>query len=162
MKAKLRERGFCATRAKRWHTSVISKLVLLLMPALLNGQPSSPAYQTVDLAPYLTTRLANAPAPISAFPQGTRSLGGVPFAIAGMIELTGMDEARHGELHPGKVTGLALNQKALQIELLHGARHGQKAGTPLANLILHFKNGDVRTNRLAFGVHAGNYLEEGS
>ena len=44
--------------------------------------------------------------------------------------------------------------------MLHGARHGQKDGTPLANLVFHFKNGETRKVRLAFGVHARNYLEE--
>ena len=56
--------------------------------------------------------------------------------------------------------GIPVNAKAQRIHLLHGALHGEKDGTPLANVIFRYKNGETRTNRLAYGVHARNYLSE--
>ncbi|HMC28279.1 MAG TPA: carboxypeptidase-like regulatory domain-containing protein, partial [Verrucomicrobiae bacterium] len=84
----------------------------------------------------------------------------MPFQIGGKLEVSGTDAARHGEFLPPQINGIPIDQQALRIQLLHGARHGQKDGTPLANLVFHFKNGETRKVRLAFGLHARNYLEE--
>ena len=80
--------------------------------------------------------------------------------MGGRIELTGMDAARVGSFAPSEIKGILVNQKAARLHLLHGALHGQRDGLPLANLIFHFKNGETRVQRLAFGVHARNSMEE--
>src|SRR4051794_37586550 len=113
-------------------------------------------FQTIDLTRFYNGSLAAE----SPLPQGSQTLGGVPFVIGGKIEVTGIEAARHGEFLPSEIVNIAVNAKGPRLHLLHGARHGQKDGTPLANLIVHFKNGETRTNRLAFGVHARNFLEE--
>lgn len=88
------------------------------------------------------------------------TLRGVPFALGSSVQITGMDAARRGEFWPAAVTGVPVNQKAGRLHLLHGAHHGARDGTPLANVVLHFKNGESRSLRLAFGVHTRNVLLE--
>ena len=63
-----------------------------------------------------------------------------------------------GEFRPTQVSGVRVGQKAARLHLLHGALHGGKDGVPLANLVLHFANGETRALRLAFGVHARNVV----
>src|SRR6185369_9550417 len=82
----------------------------------------------------------------SSLPRGSQTIGGVPFLIGGKIEVTGMDAARHGEFLPTEIRGIVINAKGERLQLLHGARHGQKDGTPLANVVFHFRNGETRTN----------------
>lgn len=121
---------------------------------------ATPQFSPIDLSGFYTSGFSNNTSALAGLPQGRQMLGGVPFVIGGKVEVTGTDAARHGEFLPPQISGIPINQKALRIELLHGARHGQKDGTPLGNVILHFKNGATRKVRLAFGVHARNYLEE--
>ena len=84
----------------------------------------------------------------------------MPFKIDGRIDLTGMDAARNCSFTPAEVLDIPVNKKARRLHLLHGALHGQREGIPLANVVLRFKNGEVRTVRLAFGVHARYCLDD--
>lgn len=81
---------------------------------------------------------------------------GVPFQLSGSIRVTGMDAARRGELWPTEIDGIPVSARASRLHLLLGAHHGQRDGTPLANLVLHFRDGERHAARLAFGVHARN------
>ena len=124
------------------------------------AQAGSALFSPVDLSSSYTSSFDKITPEFPGLPRGSQTLGGVPFQIGGKLEITGTDAARHGEFLPPQINGIPINQQALRIELLHGARHGQKDGTPLANLVFHFKNGETRKVRLAFGLHARNYLEE--
>src|SRR5256885_7692244 len=124
------------------------------------AQAGSAPFSLVDLSALYTSSFDKIAPEFRGLPRGSQTLGGVPFQIGGKLEVTGTDAARHGEFLPPQINGIPINQQALRIELLHGARHGQKDGTPLANLVFHFKNGETRKIRLAFGVHARNYIEE--
>src|ERR1043166_6541999 len=136
---------------------IVAVLVIIGLGGLdLACQAAESTFHTIDL-----TRFYNGGASMDTnLPQGSQTIGGVPFLIGGKIEVTGMDAARHGEFLPTEIRGIAVNAKGQRLQLLHGARHGQKDGTPLANLVFHFRNGETRTNRLAFGVHARNVMEE--
>jgi len=131
-----------------------------LWPLPVSSQPVPTGFQTVDLSRFYTTVYSTNTSPEPAVAWGTQTLAGIPFAIGGRIEVTGIDAARHGQFFPPQVTGIGLHARAARIHLVHGAAHGQKDGIPLANLVLHFEGGEAKTIRLAFGVHARNYLEE--
>src|SRR5437660_2051682 len=148
-----------------WRSGVHALLWMLALVCFFTKahgapNPARSQFSQVDLADFYTLNFSNIIPQFREMPRGPQTLGGVPFVIGGKIEITGTDAARHGEFLPPQITGIPINQKASRIELLHGARQGQKDGTPLANLVLHFKNGETRKLRLAFGVHARNYLEE--
>ncbi len=113
-------------------------------------------FQSVDLSTHFN--LSHAPTAAAIFPQGQQTLGGIPFVLGGRIQVTGLDAAHNGEFHPAQVTGVPVGQKAARLHLLHGALHGAKEGVPLANLNLHFKNGESHALRLSFGVHARNVV----
>jgi peroxiredoxin len=95
----------------------------------------------------------------SALPRGSQTFGGVPFRIDGKLALTGLEDARNGEFHATRVT-IPLGRKAARLHLLHGADHDDKDGVPLAKLVFHYANGEERTVRLAYGIHARSWMKE--
>ena len=123
---------------------------------MLSAQPGAPGFQSVDLSAHFN--VSNGPTSTAVFPQGAQTLGGIPFVLGGRVQVTGLDAARNGELRPAQVMGVRVGQKAARLHLLHGALHGSKDGVPLANVVLHFANGETRALRLAFGVHARNVV----
>src|SRR4051812_14245557 len=137
----------------RGATVFVAVLVALSGPFC---RAADPGFSKVDLARFYTTPLSDA----SPLPRGEQTLGGVPFSLGGKVELTGLDAARHGEFRPSEIVGVPVNRKAQRIHVLHGALHGEKDGTPLANIVFRYKNGETRTNRLSYGIHARDYLTE--
>jgi len=57
------------------------------------------------------------------------------------------------------VSGIPIAHKARRFILLHGAAHGHKDGVPMANLVLHYANGETRALRLAYGIHSRNWVK---
>ncbi|HEY0454836.1 MAG TPA: carboxypeptidase-like regulatory domain-containing protein, partial [Verrucomicrobiae bacterium] len=121
-------------------------------------QAGAANFQPLNLTNYLRRNFSNAAPELGALPTGPQNFAGIPYQLAGRIELTGMDAAEHGEFLPTQVSGIPVQRTAARLHLLHAALHGQKDGTPLANLVLHYKNGESRVLRVAFGLHARNAL----
>ena len=114
------------------------------------------AYQTVDLAPVFVSASirTNAVTGAAVLPRGVKEFGGVPFKIDGLLPVTGMEDVRHGELHPTRIADIPVRRRAAQLHLLHGVDGEDKDGVPFATLVLHYANGEERTIRLAHGVQA--------
>jgi len=146
-----RRRGWTA-----WRVSLFACFLFGLGGAVMSAQPAASGFRSVDLSGHFN--VSNGPPSKAVFPQGAQTLGGVPFVLGGRVQVTGLDATRNGELQPAQITGVHVGQKAARLHLLHGALHGVKDGVPLANLVLHFANGETRVLRLAFGVHARNVV----
>jgi hypothetical protein len=131
-------------------------LLLFSAPSTTQAADKSGDFSLLDLASHYTDRGTNVQ---DSIPKGKQTFDGVPFILKGRIELTGMNAARKGEFLPTEVTGVPVNAKAGRLHLILGARHGQKDGTPLGNVLLHYKNGEERSLRLAYGIHARNSFE---
>ncbi len=136
-------------------------MLILAWPRTSSAQPAARNFHALDLAAFFTNAIASDAPDAFAFPRGAQQFADIPFTMGGRIELAGLDAARRGEFVLTEVTGLPAHQMARRLHLLHGALHGQRDGIPLANVVLHFKNGETRALRLAFGVHARNCVETG-
>ena len=110
---------------------------------------AAPEFRPLDLAAFFN-HTNSAP-----LPEQT-TLRGVPFKLGGAVRVTGLDGARRGDFWPDAVTGLPVRTKAARLHLLLGALHGAREGEPLANVVLHFQNGESRALRIAYGVHTRN------
>jgi hypothetical protein len=139
---------------------------LATMPSVQAQESSLPGsrFRTLNLGTYYTQPFTNQwkRKPWSQLPRGLQTFDGIPFQIGGKLELTGLEAARHGDFKPSQVTGIPLQQQAEWIILLHGAIHGHKEGTPMANLVLHYANGQSHSFRLAYGIHTRNWIRHGS
>lgn len=140
-----------------WRLAVL--LAALACPGTATAQEKS-AFQPVDLSAFYHETFTNLPVarPWNQIPRGAQNLGGVPFNIGGKLEVTGMDAARHGVFRNARVAGIPAGSKAARLHLLHGAAHGLKDGVPMASLVLHYAGGETRSLRLAYGVHARNWI----
>ena len=119
-------------------------------------------FTPIDLSAPCAAAFSNAPSPQSwlALPRGTQTLDGVVFKIDGKLEVTGLDDARNGELHPSRLTGLRVGRKCARLWLLHGADGLEGDGVPIAKLLLHYANGKVRDVRLGYGVHVVSWFKD--
>src|SRR5207247_2490776 len=70
------------------------------------------------------------------------------------------DDARNGDFHPPVISNIPVGSKAGRLHLVHGADHDERDGVPLAMLVLHYADGQMRTVRLAYGVHVRSWLKE--
>jgi hypothetical protein len=82
----------------------------------------------------------------------------VPFTLGPAARVTGLDAARKGDYWPDARRGLAVGRKAARLHLLLGAFHGRRDGEPLANVVLHFRDGEPAALRVAYGLHTRNVL----
>jgi uncharacterized GH25 family protein len=124
--------------------------------------PKAGDFLPLDLGPVRTKVVSNAPISKSwsALPVGLQTFDGVPFQIGGPIELTGIDDASNGEFHPPRLPAITLGRKAARLHLLHGTVRGDKDGVPIARVVFHYANGEQRSARLAYGVHARNWVQD--
>src|SRR4051812_38628685 len=144
--------------------------LLLLYPLSAVPQAAAPAAAKaagdlvpVDLFPFVTMVLSNAPQGNiwSYLPRGRAMLQGIPFKIDGKFEVTGMDGLKAGnEYIPTRVTGIPIGRKAEKLILLHATGYTEKEGMPLAQLLLHYANGQEQSMRIIYGVHVRNWYEE--
>ena len=136
--------------------------VLLVGLAGLGGAAAQEktSFVPLDLTGFYTELFSDLPAgrPWSQVPRGAPTLGGVPFTIGGKLEVTGLDAARQGGFRNARVVDIPVGQKAARLHLLHGAAHGLKDGVPMSKLVLHYAGGETRSLRLAYGVHARNWI----
>ena len=135
-------------------------LIFMFAAGARGQQPKS--HHSIDLTPFYTQFFTNLPSgkPWSLVPRGAQTLDGIPFLLAGKVEVTGLDAARHGNFFPPQITGIPVGQKAARLQVLHGAAHGHKDGVPLAKIVLHYANGETQSLRLAYGLHTRNWRRE--
>jgi protocatechuate 3,4-dioxygenase beta subunit len=93
-------------------------------------------------------------------PRGRQIIKGVPYLIEGKAEVTGMGAARDGTFFPTRVTGIPVGAMGQTIHLLHGAGYDAKDGTPMAEMVLNYRNGAMRSLIISYGVHSRNWYEE--
>ena len=96
-------------------------------------------------------------------PWGHNTYDGVPFEFGGIMELTGMDAARHiGEVFAGRHTGIPVGSAGAWIHLVHGVGWKEADGVPIARLTLHYQNGQTSDLVIRYGVHVRNWWKEPS
>lgn len=118
-------------------------------------------FQRIDLSRVIASA-TNGPTEPSwaSLPRGQHTFNGVPFQVDGPMAVTGMDDAREGDFYPTRMANLPVGRKAARLHLLHGANHDDKDGIPMAKVIFHYANGEERSVRLAYGIHARSWVKD--
>lgn len=142
---------------------------LLVVFGLLAGSAAAPAQEKSVFLPLDLTAFFTEPVSKTStdkqwkqVPRGAQTLAGVPFTISGRLEVTGLDAARHGDFRNARVDGIPIGKKFARLHLLHGAAHGGKDGVPMSTLVLHYAGDETRSFRVAYGVHARNWIRASS
>lgn len=114
---------------------------------------ATPAFQSINLS-----ARATADDDESRWPAGPLTLEGIPFQLDGALPIAGLEAIRSGLLRPDAVREIPVRHKARRLHVLVGSYHGRRDGTPVANVVLRFRDGETRTVRLAYGVHLRNIV----
>ena len=143
-------------RLQRLPTNTLRILLSAACGLLLLARSSpgaTPAFQSINLSARATADDAE-----SRWPAGPLTLDGIPFQLDGALPLAGLEAIRSGLLRPDAVREIPVRHKARRLHVLVGSYHGRRDGTPVANVVLRFRDGETRTMRLAYGVHLRNIL----
>jgi len=117
---------------------------------------------TIDLQPYINAKLTDAPSGfrgnnddnLTELPAGKHIYAGVPFDVAGSIQLTGgWLKYHYKKTYPVQVSDIRIDRSCAKIHLLHGNSYlvYTNFGTVVAKLVLHFENSSVRELNLVAG-----------
>ncbi len=154
--------------------SIMAAFVLAIVGALVGGcapdkgteSSGSPlGFHPVDLTNYYDKPAGSWPSRNAwlAVPWGQHTYDGVPFECGGILEVTGIDAARRaGEVFPGRYTGIPVGSAGAWIHLVHCVGWKEADGVPIAQLTLHYENGQTSALLLRYGVNARNWWQEPS
>jgi hypothetical protein len=117
----------------------------------------------IDLKPYINTALTDAAASqpgytgnnFSELPTGPGVYGGVPFDVAGFVQLYGTNFVAMGKQFPAEADGIRINRRCARIYVLHGAHwiYMRDLGKTIAKLVLHYDDGTTGEIEIVAGRH---------
>ncbi len=90
-------------------------------------------------------------------PQGVVEFDGIPFHMFGKIEMNGIGASRSQDFKPPRVGEIPVHRRAAHIHLIGGAGYKDPDGTPVAELRLHYANGEQRNIFINYGDHIRNW-----
>jgi len=120
---------------------------------------------TINLRPYINARLTDGPAGwkgdnddnLTELPAGKHIYAGVPFDVAGSIQLTGGWLKRHyHKNYPVQVGDIRIDRTCAKLHLLHGDYYlvYTNFGTVVSKLVLHYVDGSTRELDLVAGENS--------
>ena len=92
---------------------------------------------------------------LAALPEGIHTFGGVPFNVAGRIQLRGRNFADADRAFPAAAKNIKVGRRVSRIHLLQGACFvgNELRGTAVARLVLHYADGSQREIPIVAGDH---------
>jgi hypothetical protein len=154
--------------------SIIPFAALLVIGAVMSGCVSDQVakrprpelgFHPVGLANYYDKQAGSWPAGScwSVAPWGDRTYDGVPFECGGILEVTGIDAARHiGDVFPGRYAAIPVGRAGAWLHIVHGVGWKEADGVPIARLTLHYQNGQTSSLLIRYGVNVRNWWKEPS
>ena len=136
-------------------------IALSLLLAASAPAADTSTYTTVDLTRFINSSLdasvlyqgENHTNHLKDLPKGRADFKGVPFDVAGIVQLDSAILYTMGKKFPKKVEGIPVNQAIAKIYLLHGTAWRDHAGRKLASLVLHYDDKTSAKLDIQYGVH---------
>jgi hypothetical protein len=119
-------------------------------------------FYPIPLEPFYQRALSNY-APNTAWgsvPRGIIEFDGIPFRMFGQIEMNGLGPSRDKNFQPARVGEIPVKRRASRLHLISGAGYKDPDGTPLAEVRLHYTNGEARNIFINYGDHVRNWHVE--
>lgn len=89
-------------------------------------------------------------------PKGLQTFDGILFDVSGTVLLKSQNMPQLKEA----VRSIPVKRKCSYIHLLHGIGYSDEDGTVVANLEVHYANGEKRQMPIAYGAHVRNWWKE--
>jgi hypothetical protein len=154
-----------AAHSARLRASVWPAERAAVMARMQNGQLPTAAFHgtTIDLRSHVNlglresaNRLENPNVNnLAGLPEGIHTFAGVPFNVAGRIQLSGHSLAEADRAFPSSARNILVGRRVSRIHLLHGACFvsDELRGTTVARLVLHYADGSQGELALIAGDH---------
>ena len=135
---------------------VIIPMGLAVLPAKMQVLPLiETGVGPVDLSGYVNVGATASDLSDSiAALRGDQLIGGIPFRVAGAVQLAGTKAA---ESFPTAVRNLVVGGQGESIHLLHCASGTAADSSTVATLILHYSDGSTADMPILYGVHVRDY-----
>jgi hypothetical protein len=155
--------------AEELRTMKIGPLVWILVGALCStaaeAEPTGAAtnrFYPVSLELFYQRLLASyrTNETFGAVPRGVTEFDGVPFRMFGKIEINGMGPTRANNFFPTRVGEIPVKRRVARLHLISGAGYKDPDRTPLAEVRLHYTNGEMRNIFISYGEHVRNWHVE--
>jgi hypothetical protein len=119
---------------------------------------------TIDLRPHINTKLTEASLcwkgndddNLAELPPGKHIYAGVPFDVAGSVQLMGGWMKHYGKTYPAQVGDIQIGRKCTKLHLLHGNGFITQTNfdTVVSKLILHYADASTHEINLVAGEQA--------
>lgn len=124
-----------------------------LLASTMALSAAEPQFQPVDLSPHFhlpwsAYRPSHEWTPPSA---GRQLLNGVPFELAGVVQLTGMNQV-NTDFRPTSAA-FPVGRKFTRVHLLHHSEFSSGTGSPVAQMVLHYADESEYRFTVRFRVH---------
>lgn len=123
-------------------------------------------FSTVDLSAQINADLGQSWTPafgnnhLAALGEGRQELKGVPFEIHGVVQLQGTEWKQRKLNFPESVKGISIRTTGRKIHLLHAnSAFADPTGTTVANLIVHYVDGDQTIYEIRQGMETLDWWE---
>jgi RNA polymerase sigma factor (sigma-70 family) len=152
-------------------TLVVLTVATIILTGLFALQPRA-EQATLNASPAASTNVFH-PVPLEQFyqrplasynrgqswgivPRGLVQFDAVPFQMIGEIEMNGMGASRDRGFRPPRVGEIPVERRAARLHVLGAAGYKDPDGTPVAELRLHYTNGQRRNIFIRYGDHVRN------
>jgi RNA polymerase sigma factor (sigma-70 family) len=99
---------------------------------------------------------AERPNDLREFPAGRRQFRRVTFSVHGKLQLASRFP-KSAEQFPERAEVMKADKEFKQLHILHGASYSARDGTPIAALVLHYKDGSQRELPVRYGWHVRDW-----
>lgn len=164
----------CLTHSKRLIQSAKRPVLALtvaffLFPAIASASDTSASVRAappplVTLTPINLTSFydlhASDPSQFGTWevvPKGLQTFNGIPFDVGGMIRLFGRVPPPHGTIYRNEVTGIEVGRRFEKLHLLHGTGWTTEGGEIIADVVLHYADGNRASFPLIYGRHVRDW-----
>jgi RNA polymerase sigma factor (sigma-70 family) len=96
------------------------------------------------------------PNDLTQFPAGRRRFGHVPFSVYGKLQLANRFP-KSTEQFPERAEVMKADKEFKQLHILHGTSYSARDGVPIAELVLHYRDGSQTGIPVRYGWHVRDW-----
>jgi tetratricopeptide (TPR) repeat protein len=90
---------------------------------------------------------------LNALPTGLSALGGVPFDLRGIVQLSGREARKYGHSYPESVTDIQVGQHCRRLRFLHATGWIEQDGTAVGTYRIHYTDGHQEQWPIVYGTN---------
>jgi hypothetical protein len=90
-------------------------------------------------------------------PKGLQTIGGVPFDVRGIIQLSSTNLQQYEARYPSAVTNIIVGRLCKEMHFLSGTGWTDVEGTEIGRLVFHYSDGTTEAQPVRYGLEVRNW-----